>query len=70
MDLVLRFIRCPNSSFIERCYLIVFREKKYMFLLLNSFFQIVLLVETLKRRWKNLLDGFTRYLKKTKDNQR
>ena len=27
-------------------------------------------MEKLKRRWKNLQDGFTRYLKKIKDNQR
>ena len=37
-----------------------------MFSLLNSLVQIVLLVETLKRRWKNVLDGFTGCLKKIK----
>ena len=48
---------------------IAFRQKENMFSLLNSLVQIVLLVETLKRRWKNVLDGFTRCLKKMKDNQ-
>ena len=42
---------------------------KNIFLLLNSLAQTVFPVETLNRRWKNLLDGFTRCLKKIKDNQ-
>ena len=41
--------------------------KQNMFLLSNSFFfQIVFLVETLKGRSKNVLDGFTRCLKELK----
>ena len=41
MDLVLRFIRCPTVHLLNVVVPIAFREKENMYLLLNSFFQIV-----------------------------
>ena len=50
--------------------LIYKKQKRKHVYTFKVIFSIVFLVETLKPRWKNKLDGFTRCLKKTKDNQR